>query len=190
MNKIKDNRSVIILEIYDIPKKGKSKYVIRGIDSVYSTNDIDHAIERMKIEAVEEAYKHEDLDEDFKEMTMKPKGKVLLKSTAANQYVGGDSKWHLITGYIKGDDYSILGDESIFVTFAWNGEKDERGIDLPLDGKISNIIFKRGTISGEEITAKQAVDIITGREEKNKKQKPKEKAHGRHNNKKADRRKV
>jgi hypothetical protein len=144
----------------------------------------------MKTEAVAAVNRHEDLDEEFKEMRMKPKGKVLLKSTAANQYVGGDSKWHLITGYIEGDDHSILGDESIFVTFAWNGEKDERGIDLPLDGNISNLIFKRGTISGETITPKQAVDIITGREEKNKKQKQKEKAHGRHNNKKTDRRKV
>jgi|688.fasta_scaffold07808_4 hypothetical protein len=186
----KGNKRVLSLDIYDVPKKNKTKYVVRGPDCIYSTNDIDEVLEKIRTEAVGEVDSNKDLDDGFKDLRMKPKGKVLLKAKTSNQYAGGDSKWHLVTGYIEGDDYSILGDESIFVTFAWNGEKDERGIDLPLDGKISNIIFKRGTISGEEITAKQAVDIITGREEKNKKQKPKEKAHGRHNNKKADRRKV
>lgn len=179
------------VEVYNDPKKGdwhQAKYLVRGIDDVYWTNDITSVLRYLEedLERIEEEQSGQD---PFKEFRLKPNGKVFLRATGANRYSGGDSKWHLVTGYIHGTEESPFGEDFIYATFTWNGEKNGVGVDLSLkERECKNLEFRLGSSRGQPITEQQAVDIIVGREPKKKENKTKGKSkNGRHNNKKADR---
>ena len=135
------------------------------------------------------------IQETFKnnlnETIEKPKGKVYIKATGANRYMGGDSNWHLITGYEyeKGLTGSQPKDvKEIRATFTWKGERNGIGVSLYSDGgewlhnpskrdemnqiykKLGlnppppgpNLVAKKDSSSGQPITLQQAYKIITG----------------------------
>ena len=134
------------------------------------------------------------IQETFKnklnEAIEKPKGKVYIKATGANRYMGGDSNWHLITGYKpeKGVGSQPNDVKSIFATFTWRGERNGMGVTLDSDGgawndtpskrderdRINkalglnppkhgpNLAAKKDSPSGQPITLQQAYKIITG----------------------------
>ena len=134
------------------------------------------------------------IQETFKnnlnETIEKPKGKVYIKATGANRFMGGDSNWHLVTGYEfeKGLSSQPKDVKSIRATFTWRGERNGMGVGLDSDGGAwndtpskrderdrtykdlglnppqhgPNLVAKKDSPSGQPITLQQAYKIITG----------------------------
>jgi hypothetical protein len=93
-----------------------------------------------------------------------------------------------VTSYIESDTSPFDDDrKQTFAMFTWKGEKDSTGVDiLDHEGPSQNLVFMDSD-AGRSLTAAEAIEIITGNTEVKQQ---KEKKDGRHNNKKANRRKV
>jgi hypothetical protein len=184
-------KQVINIEMYDIPRKGdwhKERYRVNCSEGGIWTDSLNDALEYVKAQAIRVMGNPENDNDLMEEIRMKPKGKVLLKAIGNNRYAGGDSKWHLVTSYIESDT-SLFDDDrkQIFAMFTWKGEKDSAGVDITdHEGPSQNLTFKDSD-TGRSLTATEAIEIITGN---TKVKQQKEKKDGRHNNKKANRRKV
>lgn len=185
-------KAMFNIEVYDPPKKGdwhKARYRVHAKEDGLWTDNLDDAMQHLRsfiIKLVGEEISDDQLVDSF---IMKPAGKVKLKATGNNQYAGGDSKWHTVTGYMLQDMnyYDDEDDATMFMMFTCNGLENSQGVTVRINGELSdNLIFKDCS-SGRPLTAKEAVDTILGNV---KPKQPKEKENGRHNDKKADRREV
>lgn len=177
------------IEVYDPPKKGdwhKAKYCVHAREEGLWTDNLDDALQHLRsfiIKLVGEELSDDQLVDSF---IMKPAGKVKLKALQGN---GEDSKWHTVTGYMLQDMnyYDDEDDATMFMMFTSNGLENNQGVTVRINGELSDNLTFKDCNSGKPLTAKQAVDIILGNV---KPKQPRENKNGRHNNKKADRRKV
>lgn len=100
----------------------------------------------------------------------KANGKVYIKATGANRYMGGDSNWHLITGYEY--EKELTGSQpkdvkEIRATFTWQGKRNGIGVSIYSDGGEwlggnLPLVAKKDSPSGQPITLQHAYKIITG----------------------------
>jgi len=182
-------KAMFNIEVYDPPKKGdwhKARYCVHTTEDGLWTDSLDDALQHLRsfiIKLVGEEVSDEQLISSF---IMKPAGKVKLKSAAGNR---GDSKWHMITGYMLQDlnYYDDDEDATMFMMFSWNGVENDQGVTVRINGELSDGLMFKDFDSGRPLTAKEAVDIVLGNI---KPKQPRENKNGRHNDKKADRRKV
>lgn len=186
-------KAMFSIEVYDPPKKEdwhKARYLVHATEDGLWTDSLDDALQHIKSSIIKTVGEEISDEQSVNDFIMKPVGKVKLKAAGANQYAGGDSKWHTVTGYMI-EDLPYVDDEeehrSIFMMFTWEGKKNDRGVNVKISGKFAdNLVFKDAE-SGRPLTAKEAVDTILGN---TKPKQPKESKNGRHNDKKTDRRKV
>jgi hypothetical protein len=184
-------KQVISIEMYDVPRKGdwhKERYRVLCSEGGFWTDSLDDALDYAKQQAIRVMGRPDDDDDIMKEIVMKPKGKVLLKAVGNDRYAGGDSKWHIVTGYIESDTSFYDDDRTqIFAMFTWKGEKDSAGVNIVDNEEQSKGLAFKDSNTGRSLTAAEAIEIITGN---TKVKQQKEKKNGRHNDKKTDRRKV
>lgn len=182
-------KGMFSIEVYDPPKKGdwhKARYLVHAIQDGLWTDNLDDALHHLRsfiTKLVGDEISDEQLISSF---IMKPAGKVRLKSTEGNRR---DSKWHIITGYMLQDlnYYDDDDDATMFMMFSLNGIENDQGVTVRINGELSDGLMFKDFDSGRPLTAKEAVDIILGNSQPKQ---PREKKNGRHNDKKADRRKV
>lgn len=179
-------KAMFSIELYDPPKKGdwhKAKYLVHCPQDGLWTDSLDDALQHLRsfiVKITGEDVSDEQLVSSF---IMKPVGKIKLKETKGNR---GDSKWHTVTGYMLQDlnYYDDDDDPTMFMMFSLNGIENDQGVTVRINGELSDGLMFKDVSSGRPLTAKEAVDIILGNTQQ------KEKKNGRHNDKKADRRKV
>jgi hypothetical protein len=182
-------KAMFNIEVYDHPKKGdwhKAKYCVHAREEGLWTDNLDDALQHLRsfiIKLVGEELSDDQLVGSF---IMKPAGKVKLKALQGN---GEDSKWHTVTGYMLQDInyYDDEEDATMFMMFTSNGLENSQGVTVRINGELSDNLTFKDCNSGKPLTAKQAVDIILGNV---KPKQPTGNENGRHNDKKADRRKV
>lgn len=193
-------KAMFNIGVYDsLPKDGdwhKAKYLIHewytNEDDIW-TNDINDVLKHIKSRIIGSVEREEKDELQARDFIMQPNHKVLLKATGKNAYAGGDSKWHLVTGYMIDGGHSHLEEDeenlhkSVFMMFSWRGVDNDRGVSIRMNGDFcENLTFKNSD-TGKSITPREAVDLIIGRTAVKQQ---KENKNGRHNDKKTDRRKV
>ena len=185
-------KGMFSIEVYNPPKKGdwhNARYLVHTTEDGMWTDSLDDALNHLKSWITKIAGEDVTNEQSPSDFITKPVGRVKLKATGANKYAGGDTKWHNVTGYMLSDMnyYDDEDDATMFMMFSMNGEENDQGITVRINGELSDNLMFKDFYSGRPLTAKEAVDIILGN---TKPKQPKENKNGRHNDKKADRREV